>query len=173
MKKFLIILLPFLLGSCEDFLDVKPTDQLTEENVFNTESGADLFLNTIYVTLPCPELNGSNAVIDGGLSYDNWDFMSPYNVCRYAWGRTSVYYGTYAYTASEYNPGIYNHMYPSIFFQYNYITGIYVIVIILLNLWKSIKINIRNLGLRTCCRSKVCGHIIIIYYGCIMEVFLI
>ena len=63
MKKFLIILLPFLLGSCEDFLDVKPTDQLTEENVFNTESGADLFLNTIYVTLPCPELNGSNAVI--------------------------------------------------------------------------------------------------------------
>ena len=45
MKKFLIILLPFLLGSCEDFLDVKPTDQLTEENVFNTESGADLFLN--------------------------------------------------------------------------------------------------------------------------------
>ena len=58
MKKFLIILLPFLLGSCEDFLDVKPTDQLTEENVFNTESGADLFLNTIYVTLPCPELNG-------------------------------------------------------------------------------------------------------------------
>lgn len=109
MKKFLIILLPFLLGSCEDFLDVKPTDQLTEENVFNTESGADLFLNTIYVTLPCPELNGSNAVIDGGLSYDNWDFMSPYNVCRYAWGRTSVYYGTYAYTASEYNPGIYNH----------------------------------------------------------------
>lgn len=47
MKKFLIILLPFLLGSCEDFLDVKPTDQLTEENVFNTESGADLFLNTI------------------------------------------------------------------------------------------------------------------------------
>ena len=123
MKKFLIILLPFLLGSCEDFLDVKPTDQLTEENVFNTESGADLFLNTIYVTLPCPELNGSNAVIDGGLSYDNWDFMSPYNVCRYAWGRTSVYYGTYAYTASEYNPGIYNHMYPSIFFQYNYITG--------------------------------------------------
>ena len=123
MKKFLIILLPFLLGSCEDFLDVKPTDQLTEENVFNTESGADLFLNTIYVTLPCPELNGANAVIDGGLSYDNWDFMSPYNVCRYAWGRTSVYYGTYAYTASEYNPGIYNHMYPSIFFQYNYITG--------------------------------------------------
>ena len=58
MKKFLIILLPFLLGSCEDFLDVKPTDQLTEENVFNTESGADLFLNTIYVTLPSPELNG-------------------------------------------------------------------------------------------------------------------
>lgn len=110
MKKFLIILLPFLLGSCEDFLDVKPTDQLTEENVFNTESGADLFLNTIYVTLPCPELNGSNAVIDGGLSYDNWDFMSPYNVCRYAWGRTSVYYGTYAYTASEYNPGIYKYV---------------------------------------------------------------
>ncbi len=64
MKKFLIILLPFLLGSCEDFLDVKPTDQLTEENVFNTESGADLFLNTIYVTLPCPELNGANAVIE-------------------------------------------------------------------------------------------------------------
>ena len=52
--------------------------------------------------------------------------------------------------------------------------GIYVIVIILLNLWKNIKSNIRNLGLRNVLQKQnVCGHIIIIYYGCIMEVFLI
>lgn len=147
---------------------------MTEENVFNTESGADLFLNTIYVTLPCPELNGSNAVIDGGLSYDNWDFMSPYNVCRYAWGRTSVYYGTYAYTASEYNPGIYNHMYPSIFFQYNYITGYIRNCNYFIESLEKYKDQYSNLGLRNVLQKQnVCGHIIIIYYGCIMEVFLI
>ena len=170
MKKFLIILLPFLLGSCEDFLDVKPTDQLTEENVFNTESGADLFLNTIYVTLPCPELNGSNAVIDGGLSYDNWDFMSPYML-----GDVRLFIMGLMHIQLLNIIRVYIII-CILLFSFNTIIllGIYVIVIILLNLWKSIKINIRNLGLRNVLQKQnVCGHIIIIYYGCIMEVFLI
>lgn len=114
IKFFTLLLSAFIgLSSCEDYLDVKNKGSLAEANVFETEAGADMLLNTAYVQLPNPE--------QGGLTYDSWEFMSPFHVCRYNWGMTSRLYGTYAYSASVYNPGLYNHMYPSMWFMYDFL----------------------------------------------------
>lgn len=48
-----------MLLSCEDAIDVKPTDQLTDVDVWRTPENADLFLNDIYNSLnpgPWPDL---------------------------------------------------------------------------------------------------------------------
>ena len=114
IKFFTLLLSAFIgLSSCEDYLDVKNKGSLAEANVFETEAGADMLLNTAYVQLPNPE--------QGGLTYDSWEFMSPFHVCRYNWGMTSRLYGTYDYSASVYNPGLYNHMYPSMWFMYDFL----------------------------------------------------
>jgi len=45
-----------LLAACDDSLDIRPTDQLTDEDVWATPSNANLFLNDIYNSLnPGPQ----------------------------------------------------------------------------------------------------------------------
>jgi hypothetical protein len=53
---FILVVCVMAIPSCtEDFLELIPRNQLTDETIFSDESGADMFLNDIYRYLPSPE----------------------------------------------------------------------------------------------------------------------
>jgi hypothetical protein len=55
MKKIFIILLGFILFSCDDdFLELTPKDQITDKILWEDSKVADLFLNGVYSGLPGP-----------------------------------------------------------------------------------------------------------------------
>lgn len=53
-KIALIFLLMLGLVSCEEYLDVNPKDQVTDNTIWGSTGNADLFLNNIYASLPDP-----------------------------------------------------------------------------------------------------------------------
>ena len=66
------ILVVFLLGaSCSDYLEVSPTDQVSDATLWETTQQADLFVNDIYQQLPSvlnrfdPWENWSDDAMDG------------------------------------------------------------------------------------------------------------
>ncbi len=62
MKKTFLIILPVLavlsLGSCKKWLDVKPSNQISDEELFKDADGIRIALNGIYQTLGDGELYG-------------------------------------------------------------------------------------------------------------------
>ena len=61
MRKCIYIILTvlaFTLYGCSDWLDVKPSDRVSEENAFSTLSGFKKALNGVYVELNQNELYG-------------------------------------------------------------------------------------------------------------------
>lgn len=116
---FVFFILSSFFVSCEDFLTIVPKDQLSEENVFASENGADLYLNDIYVTLPNPEIGGDNGRIKGQYTWDSWDWMSPYNFSKFTFAMSSKLYPSHTYTSEVRNPGLYNNDYPSVNFIYD------------------------------------------------------
>ncbi|WP_414617420.1 RagB/SusD family nutrient uptake outer membrane protein [Dyadobacter sp. 32] len=78
-----------LLTSCEKYLDVSPTDQVSDNNAWQTTGNADLFLNDIYGAL-----SGSFTTNDPDESFSD-------NTMR---GSSSGYSFT-AYAKSSYTPG--------------------------------------------------------------------
>lgn len=110
---FLILLLCIVVTSCKkDFLEVTPRDQLSSETVFSDQSGADLFLNGIYGTLPDEEAQSYN--------YDAFENWSDNSVCGFHWAMSWVLGVSKSYSAASLNPGLYNHDYPAIPFMYNH-----------------------------------------------------
>ena len=60
MKKILYILTALTLLACsDDFLDKKPLDKLSEEDVFNNDALAEAYVNALYVVLPDPFTEGN------------------------------------------------------------------------------------------------------------------
>lgn len=63
MKKFLYPLLfmfSFLVSSCEKWLDVKPADQLADDEIFSSESTMKDLLTGVYTNMATRSLYGSN-----------------------------------------------------------------------------------------------------------------
>jgi len=119
-----------LLGtsSCveEDFLEIAPKSALSTEAVFNTEGGADLFLNEIYKSLPDPEaINGwgapgSRHVAPHG-NYTNLNLWSHYYQSKFNWAGDYKSHNSRSFTAAS-TSNLYNHGYPAIPFKYDVVT---------------------------------------------------
>ena len=63
MKKYLIIFMCFWGGinfSCSNWLDIKPSDRISEENNFSDLAGFKKALNGVYIELNNPDLYGKN-----------------------------------------------------------------------------------------------------------------
>jgi starch-binding outer membrane protein, SusD/RagB family len=56
-KIVLLLSVLIIAGSCEDFLEVNPKDQVTNSTLLSSTGTADLFLNDIYASLPNPYNN--------------------------------------------------------------------------------------------------------------------
>jgi len=54
--KIFFLLLITGLASCKKFIDVTPTDQVTDNIAWTSTSNADLFLNNIYASIAGPPL---------------------------------------------------------------------------------------------------------------------
>ena len=59
-----LALLPLLLGSCGKWLDLKPYDQISEEELLKNEEGYQKFLNGIYIELNREELYGRSLSVE-------------------------------------------------------------------------------------------------------------
>ena len=57
-KIILAVLLPFMLGSCEQWLDVAPDDQVNEETLFATGDGYRNALNGVYRDMATSQMYG-------------------------------------------------------------------------------------------------------------------
>ena len=109
-----LFLLLFVVSSCSnDFLEVTPRDQLSSETVFSDQSGADLFLNAIYGSLPDEEGKSYN--------YDAFENWSDNAVCSFHWSMSWTQSVARSYGAGSLNPGLYNHDYPAMPFMYNHV----------------------------------------------------
>lgn len=65
MKKYLfLILVGFTLSSCNNWLDVKPNDRISEDATFSTQRGFEMALNGVYIDL------NDNALYGRTLSYE-------------------------------------------------------------------------------------------------------
>lgn len=63
MKKIFIIISLFFLSGCNSWLDVKPEDQLTEDQTFSSPDGFKNALNAIYIEMARTELYGKELTV--------------------------------------------------------------------------------------------------------------
>ena len=82
MRKYILtLILPVMLCACNDWLDVKPNDRISEDATFSTPRGFELALNGVYVDLNKTNLYGRALT---------WDFVEIL-AQRYAINKTTVY----------------------------------------------------------------------------------
>ena len=77
MKKYrflLLLFLPFFISGCNEWLNVKPEDEIDEEDLFDSADGFRHALNGIYYTMGTGNLYGMNmswGIVDAlGQVYD-------------------------------------------------------------------------------------------------------
>ena len=58
MKKSIYLLLMIVFSGCSDWLDVRPSDRVSEETAFSTVAGFKKALNGVYVDMNRTELYG-------------------------------------------------------------------------------------------------------------------
>ncbi|GAH62589.1 unnamed protein product, partial [marine sediment metagenome] len=107
--------------SCEEFLEVTPKDELSTESVFQSEAGADLYLNSIYDYQPDVERRGGNDRFNKGApNYDNMEFLAPWYVGRHRFITSVRRSEDRAMTADTRTgkTGYYNHNYPAVIHHY-------------------------------------------------------
>ena len=98
MKKILIYLCILLTGigwSCSDWLDVKPSDRISEENAFSSVAGFKNALNGIYVELNKDNLYGRRLTVDfveilAQRYYVNSENDWAYDLMKYEYGGSTV-----------------------------------------------------------------------------------
>ncbi|HUP13339.1 MAG TPA: RagB/SusD family nutrient uptake outer membrane protein, partial [Niastella sp.] len=90
------LLLIVLLGGCKKWIDVKPSDRLTEDQLFSTRQGYLNALNGIYIELTNPAIYGDK------MSVSNLDVMAQYYVTA-STTHKFYQYATFDYTAVEPN----------------------------------------------------------------------
>ena len=82
MKTYILLLLfPVLLCACNDWLDVKPDDRISEDATFSTPQGFQLALNGVYIDLNVTNLYGQALT---------WDFVEIL-AQRYAISKSATY----------------------------------------------------------------------------------
>jgi len=118
------VLLLFASNSCkDDFLEIVPKNNLSSEAVFETEAGADLFLNEIYQSLPDPEGMSGPRHREFHSTYENLNMFAHYYACKFTWSISHRASEQRAYTASNLFDGLYNHSYPAMPFFYSPVTS--------------------------------------------------
>ena len=88
------ILFSLLLGACNKWIDVKPSDRLNEDQLFSTREGYLSALNGVYVELTNADLYGEN------MSFSTIDVLANYyfmNISTHRFYNTT----TFAYTAEN------------------------------------------------------------------------
>ena len=90
--KYSLIILLISLSSCEKWLDIKPSDRLTEEMVFSSKEGFLKALNGVYIELTTSVLYGQN------LSAGILDVMAQYYNAATSSTYMYYYYQKYTYT---------------------------------------------------------------------------
>ena len=95
IKSGLLALLLIATTSCESWIDVEPTDRLSEDKVFSTQKGFLQSLNGVYA-----EMNNSN-VYGGNLSVGVIDVMAQYYDGGTDNGYAYYYPAKYDYTATS------------------------------------------------------------------------
>ena len=118
IKSGLLTLLLIATTSCESWIDVEPTDRLSEDKVFSSQKGFLQSLNGVYA-----EMN-NNSVYGGNLSVGAIDVMAQY----YNVGSDNSY--TYYYPARyDYNNTSLKNTFASIWAKmYNLITSVNIII---------------------------------------------
>jgi len=84
MKKNIILLmsvLAFLLISCQDQLDLNPTDKLSTGTFWKTKADADMTLAGVYSKLRLDHIAGGT----GGGSTSHWEGLTDNGYCTYSW----------------------------------------------------------------------------------------
>lgn len=84
------------LSGCSNFLDVKPLDNIMEDELFNSVKGFNTALNGVYVELNTPNVYGEN------LSVGLVDVMAQYYNVSSAGEHGFRFYNTYDYGNSSY-----------------------------------------------------------------------
>ena len=46
-----------LLGACKDYLDIKPKDKISQDNLFSSAAGLELYMANLYSQLPIEDFN--------------------------------------------------------------------------------------------------------------------
>jgi len=95
MKKYIkytLIAVLVVVSSCESWLDIKPSDRLTEEMVFSSKEGFQKALNGVYIELTLNTLYGQN------LSAGVIDAMAQYYNATTTSTNSFYYFAKYTYT---------------------------------------------------------------------------
>lgn len=59
-----LICCTLIFGACDSWLDVKPYDQIAEEDLLNSEAGFQKLLNGVYIELNDENLYGSTLMVE-------------------------------------------------------------------------------------------------------------
>ena len=60
----MLICCTLIFGACDSWLDVKPYDQIAEEDLLNSEAGFQKLLNGVYIELNDENLYGSTLMVE-------------------------------------------------------------------------------------------------------------
>ena len=92
-NKLLYLVLPFFMLSCNEWLNVEPEDEISEEKLFSTGTGFRHALNGVYFTMESRNLYGKHltwGIVDAlGQVYDYKKAPGvnemEYGAAKYAW----------------------------------------------------------------------------------------
>jgi hypothetical protein len=127
LRFFSLVFILLFTFSCKDYLEVTPKDELSTESVFQSEAGADLFLNSIYDYQPDVEKRAGNDRFNkGGPNYDNMEFLAPWYVGRHRFITSIRRSEDRALNADSRSgkTGYYNHNYPAVIHHYEVLVQI-------------------------------------------------
>lgn len=93
---YVVASLSLSLTSCSSFLDVKPLDNIMEDELFSSVKGFNTAINGVYAELNTPEVYGEN------LSVGLVDVMAQYYNVSSAAEHNFRFYNTYNYGSAEY-----------------------------------------------------------------------
>jgi hypothetical protein len=67
--KYMVMLIALLfVAGCSDYLDLKPTDKVTADDVFASQAGIDAFLANLYYNMPIEDFNYN---VRGGFNFNS------------------------------------------------------------------------------------------------------
>jgi hypothetical protein len=76
MKNLMITMIVILFtAGCSDYLELKPTDKVTAENIFASEAGIEAFLANLYRNMPIEDFN---CAPEGGMNSDSYNHWGLY-----------------------------------------------------------------------------------------------